>query len=194
MKKIFFIVFISLIISSCINIDPNHSDLSKSQQNFKEDKSYLFSRYSSYSTKYKNREYPINDLAQYFYSYDKNAEYVKLTPKFNSNELKIEILNANKKIIQERNFKLLPYSKENLDKNSKSDDTIYYANNNREIYKKTSSCIADLAQSCSFYTTSIFLDRNENLVIASKTTGVGLIFLIPVAGKSIFIDIFNKIE
>lgn len=190
MKNIILIVFIGLIVSGCISIDPRSNDLSKNQQRFIEGKSYIFSIAPSYNSEKDSS--PIKDLGRYFYLYDKGGKYIRITPKFSSKELIAEILNENKQIIGESNLKLLPYSKENLD-NSRESQTLYF-NKKYEILKKSSYSVADLGQSWGYYTSFTFLDKDGNLVITEKNTDIGLIFLIPMGGKSVSSNIFNKIE
>jgi len=190
MKNFIFIIFIGLIISSCVSIDSRSNELSKNQQGFTEGKSYVFAITSSYNSE--KDKFPIKDLGRYFYLYEKNGKYIRITPKFSSQELIAEILDENKKVIDEHKLKLLPYFKENLD-NSRESKTLYF-NNKYEILKKSNSSVADLGQSWMYYTALTFLDKNGNLVITEKTTDFGLIFLIPVGGKSVSSNIFNKVE
>ncbi|WP_042111699.1 hypothetical protein [Acinetobacter rudis] len=190
MKNIILIICIGLIVSSCISIDSRSNDLSKNQQRFTEGKSYIFSITPSYNSE-KDRS-PIEDLGRYFYLYKKGGKYVRITPKFSSQELIAEILNENKKVIDERNLKLLSYLKENLDK-SRESKTLYF-NDKYEILKKSNYSVADLGQSWGYYTALTFLDQNGNLVITEKTTDLSLIFLIPVGGKTVSSNIFNKVE
>jgi hypothetical protein len=190
MKNIIFIIFIGLIISSCVSIDSRSNELSKNQQRFIEDKSYVFAVTSSYNSE--KDKFPIKDLGRYFYLYEKNGKYIRITPKFSSQVLIAEMLDENKKVIDEHKLKLLPYSQENLDK-SRESKTLYF-NNKYEILKKSNHSVADLGQSWMYYTALTFLDKNGNLVITEKTTDLGLIFLIPVGGKSVSSNIFNKVE
>ena len=186
------VVLISFTLSGCFrSIDSLSRDISKSQQNLKENTSYTFAISPSYAT---NAERPsINDLGRYFSLYEQNGKYIRITPKFNSHELIIELLDTNKQKLNEKKFPLQPYSKEFIDK-SKFGYKKFYFTTNKEIIKKSTHCVADLGQSCSFHTTQIFLDKDENLVITDKSTDIGLIFLIPVSGKSSYLHIFDRIE
>ena len=190
MNNLIIIIFISVLLSSCITIDSRSNDLSKNKQKFQEDNYYVFSITPSYISK--EDKSPINDLGRYFYVFDKNGKYLRIIPKFSSQELIVEILNENKQVISERKLKLLSYSKENLDKSRES--KTFYFSNKTEIVKKSKNCVADLGQSCSYYTALIFLDKDGNLVITEKRTDLALIFLIPFGGKSVSSNIFNKIE
>jgi ankyrin repeat protein len=161
MNNLIIIIFISVLLSSCITIDSRSNDLSKNKQKFQEDNYYVFSITPSYISK--EDKSPINDLGRYFYAFDKNGKYLRIIPKFSSQELIVEILNENKQVISERKLKLLSYSKENLDKSRES--KTFYFSNKTEIVKKSKNCVADLGQSCSYYTALIFLDKDGNLVM-----------------------------
>ena len=189
MKNIILIIFIGLMVSSCISIDPNSKNLSKNQLTFTENKSYIFSIVPSYS--FKKDKSAIDVLARFFYVYDKDGKYIRITPKFNSQVLIAENLNEKKQVISKQILNLLPYSKENLD-NGRESKTLYF-NKKYEILKKSSYSVADLGQSWSYYTSIIFLDKDGNLVITQKNTEIALIFLIPLGAKTVSSNIFNKV-
>lgn len=193
MKNLIFILFSLLLLSACVSTDSAVKKLSQHPQSFQNNQSYLFTRSAVYSSPFKGRTFAINDLAQYFYSSDKDGVYVKLTPNFSTEELSIETLDRDKQVLKSRKFKLLSDTAENR----KSQDTqskVFYFNSPNKITTNTRTCVFDLGQSCNFDSQKIFLDQNGHLAIVSQSKGFALIFLVPIAGKTTFVDVFHKVE
>lgn len=193
MKNIIFILFGVLLLCACLSTDSAHKQLSLHPQSFKNNQSYVFNRTPAYSSSHKGRVYTVDDLAQYFYSSDKEGSYVKFTPNFATEELSIETLDHDKRMLKSRKFKLLPDTAQNR-KSQDNETRVFHFNSLNEITRATHHCVFDLGQSCNFNSQSIFLNQQGHLVIVSRSKGIGLIFLVPVAGKTTFVDLFHKVE
>lgn len=194
MKNIIFILLSTLILSACVSTDSAVQQFSQHPQSFQDNWSYTFNRSPAYSSQDKGRSYAIDDLAQYFYSANQQAVYVKLTANFNAEELNIETLDRDKRVLTSRKFQLLRDTAENRKSQQHTESKVFYFSRPNEITQNTRSCVFDLGQSCRFYSQTIFLDQNGHLAIISKSKELALIFFVPLAGKSTFIDVFHKVE